>query len=129
MRAEQDGTAKTYRCRFVFFGTGYYDYDNPYKPPFPGIETFTGDVVHPQHWPASLDCTGKRFVVIGSGATAVSLIPSLAEQAAHVTMLQRTPSYMISTPQVEPTSVRSETCCRAGLPTGSFAGATLSRVC
>ncbi|MGH3595593.1 MAG: flavin-containing monooxygenase, partial [Mycobacterium sp.] len=102
---EQDGADKTYRCRFVFFGTGYYDYDNPYKPPFPGIETFTGDVVHPQHWPASLDCTGKRVVVIGSGATAVSLIPSLAEQAAHVTMLQRTPSYMISAPQVEPTAV------------------------
>ena len=105
VQAEQDGADKTYRCRFVFFGTGYYDYDNPYKPPFPGIETFTGDVVHPQHWPASLDCTGKRFVVIGSGATAVSLIPSLAERAAHVTMLQRTPSYMISAPQVEPTAV------------------------
>jgi cation diffusion facilitator CzcD-associated flavoprotein CzcO len=62
-------------------------------------------VVHPQHWPASLDCTGKRVVVIGSGATAVSLIPTLAQRAAHVTMLQRTPSYMISTLEVEPTSV------------------------
>jgi cation diffusion facilitator CzcD-associated flavoprotein CzcO len=102
VRAEQDGTDKTYRCRFVFFGTGYYDYDNPYKPPFPGIDTFTGQVVHPQHWPESLDCSGKRFVVIGSGATAVSLMPELAQRAAHVTMLQRTPSYMMSAPHVEP---------------------------
>jgi cation diffusion facilitator CzcD-associated flavoprotein CzcO len=105
IRTEQNGVDKTYRCRFLFFGTGYYDYDNPYQPTFPGIENFTGEVVHPQHWPESLDCTGKRCVVIGSGATAVSLIPTLAEQAAHVTMLQRTPSYMISAPQVEPTAV------------------------
>jgi cation diffusion facilitator CzcD-associated flavoprotein CzcO len=105
IRAEQDGSDKTYRCRFVFFGTGYYDYDNPYTPTFPGIENFTGEVVHPQHWPESLDTTGKRCVVIGSGATAVSLIPTLAQQAAHVTMLQRTPSYMISAPQVEPTAI------------------------
>jgi cation diffusion facilitator CzcD-associated flavoprotein CzcO len=106
IRVEQDGLGdRTYRCRFVFFGTGYYDYDNPYTPTFPGIETFAGEVVHPQHWPESLDCAGKRCVVIGSGATAVSLIPTLAKQAARVTMLQRTPSYMISAPQVEPTAV------------------------
>lgn len=103
--AEQDGDDQTLRCRFVFFCTGYYDYDNPYQPTFPGIESFVGEVVHPQHWPDSLDCTGKRVVVIGSGATAVSLIPTLAEQADHVTMLQRTPSYMISAPKVEPTAV------------------------
>lgn len=102
---EQDGTAKTFRCRFLFFGTGYYNYDNPYRPPFAGIETFTGDVVHPQRWPESLDCAGKRCVVIGSGATAVSLIPELAQRAAHVTMLQRTPSYMISAPRVERTAI------------------------
>ena len=105
LRAEQGGSDRTYRCRFVFFGTGYYDYDNPYSPGFPGIEQFAGEVVHPQHWPDSLDCTGKRCVVIGSGATAVSLIPTLAQQAEHVTMLQRTPSYMISAPQVEPTAI------------------------
>lgn len=105
LHTEQGGTEATYRCRFVFFGTGYYDYDNPYNPGFPGIDEFAGKVVHPQHWPESLDCTGKRCVVIGSGATAVSLIPTLAEQATHVTMLQRTPSYMISAPQVEPTAV------------------------
>ncbi|WP_163756494.1 flavin-containing monooxygenase [Mycobacterium botniense] len=104
IRAERDGADETYRCRFVFFGTGYYDYDNPYTPAFAGIQDFAGEVVHPQHWPESLDCTGKRVVVIGSGATAVSLIPSLARQAAHVTMLQRTPSYMISAPQIEPTA-------------------------
>ena len=96
VQTEQDGEPKTYRGRFLFFGTGYYNYDEPYAPAFPGIEDFTGDVVHPQHWPESLDYAGKRLVVIGSGATAVSMIPSLTEKAAHVTMLQRTPSYMIS---------------------------------
>jgi cation diffusion facilitator CzcD-associated flavoprotein CzcO len=105
IRAEQGGVETNYRCRFVFFGTGYYDYDNPYTPGFPGIEEFAGQVVHPQHWPDSLDCTGKRCVVIGSGATAVSLIPTLSQQAAHVTMLQRTPSYMISAMKVEPTAI------------------------
>jgi cation diffusion facilitator CzcD-associated flavoprotein CzcO len=105
VRAERGGAEEIYRCRFVFFATGYYDYDNPYQPAFPGIENFAGEVVHPQHWPESLDCAGKRFVVIGSGATAVSLIPTLAACAGHVTMLQRTPSYMISAPLVEPTAV------------------------
>ena len=104
VQTEQDGTAKAYRARFLFFGTGYYNYDEPYAPAFPGIENFTGDVVHPQHWPESLDYAGKRLVVIGSGATAVSMIPSLTEKAAHVTMLQRTPSYMISAVRVEPTA-------------------------
>ena len=66
---------KTYRGRFLFFGTGYYNYDSPYSPEFPGIEDFAGEVAHPQHWPESLDYAGKRVVVIGSGATAISLIP------------------------------------------------------
>ncbi len=104
VRAEQDGTDRIYRSRFVFFGTGYYDYDKPYRPAFPGMDEFAGEMVHPQHWPESFDYTGKRIVVIGSGATAASLIPSLAEKASHVTMLQRTPSYMISAPQIEPTA-------------------------
>ncbi|HET6735093.1 flavin-containing monooxygenase [Mycobacterium sp.] len=104
VQTEQDGAPKTYRSRFLFFGTGYYNYDEPYAPTFPGVEDFTGEVAHPQHWPESLDCTGKRVVVIGSGATAVSMIPSLAAKAAHVTMLQRTPSYMISAMRVEPTA-------------------------
>jgi cation diffusion facilitator CzcD-associated flavoprotein CzcO len=103
VRAEQDGAPQTYRCRFLFFATGYYNYDEPYTPDFPGLSDFAGEVAHPQHWPESLDHTGKRIVVIGSGATAVSLIPSLTDEAGHVTMLQRTPSYMISAAKVEPT--------------------------
>ena len=82
VQTDQDGVLKTYRARFLFFGTGYYNYDEPYAPTFPGIENFTGVVVHPQHWPEGFDYTGKRLVVIGSGATAVSLILSLTEKAA-----------------------------------------------
>ncbi|GAA3710969.1 NAD(P)/FAD-dependent oxidoreductase [Gordonia hankookensis] len=93
------GTEQTYRCRFVYFATGYYDYDDPYRPRFTGLDDFTGTVVHPQHWPEGLDHSGKRIVVIGSGATAVSLIPSLARTAEHVTMLQRSPSYIASMSQ------------------------------
>ncbi|MFZ1179397.1 MAG: NAD(P)/FAD-dependent oxidoreductase, partial [Mycobacterium sp.] len=93
---EQDGARKLYRGRFVFFGSGYYNYDEGYTPDFPGIEQFEGTVVHPQHWPEDLDYTGKKIVVIGSGATAVTLIPSLSERAGKVTMLQRSPTYLIS---------------------------------
>jgi cation diffusion facilitator CzcD-associated flavoprotein CzcO len=93
---EQAGATMTYRSRFVFFGAGYYNYDNPYIPEFAGIGQFGGVVVHPQHWPEELDYTGKKMVVIGSGATAMSMIPALAERAAKVTMLQRTPSYVAS---------------------------------
>ena len=92
--AEQDGAEKTYRGRFLFFGSGYYNYDEGYTPDFPGIEEFGGTVVHPQYWPQDLDYTGKKMVVIGSGATAMSLIPSLAEKAAKVIMLQRSPTYV-----------------------------------
>jgi len=102
VETEQNGTPKAYRGRFLFFGTGYYNYDEPYAPEFPGIEEFTGEVVHPQFWPESLDYSGKRVVVIGSGATAVSMIPSLTEKASHVTMLQRSPTYMLSMPRVHP---------------------------
>jgi cation diffusion facilitator CzcD-associated flavoprotein CzcO len=94
--AEQDGTETVYRGRFVFFGSGYYNYDEGYTPDFPGIEEFGGTVVHPQYWPEDLDYAGKKMVVIGSGATAMSLIPSLAEKAAKVTMLQRSPTYLFS---------------------------------
>ena len=79
--AEQDGTEKTYRGRFLFFGSGYYNYDEGYTPDFPGLNEFDGSIVHPQHWPEDLDYQGKKVVVIGSGATAMSLIPSLAEKA------------------------------------------------
>ncbi|BBZ27411.1 monooxygenase flavin-binding family protein [Mycolicibacterium madagascariense] len=98
----RDGVQKLYRGRFLFCGTGYYDYDHPYTPEFPGVEDFAGDVVHPQFWPESLDYSGKRVVVIGSGATAISLVPALAQQAAHVTMLQRSPTYMMSMARIDP---------------------------
>ena len=102
VQTDINGEPKTYRGRFLFFGTGYYNYDEPYNPEFPGIDQFKGEVVHPQFWPESLDYTGKRVVVIGSGATAVSLIPALTETAGHVTMLQRSPTYMLSAPRINP---------------------------
>jgi monooxygenase len=83
---------------FVFACTGYYDYEQGYSPYFEGIERFEGDVIHPQHWPEDLDYAGKRVVVIGSGATAVTLVPAMAKTAEHVTMLQRSPSYVLSLP-------------------------------
>jgi monooxygenase len=87
---------------FVFSCSGYYRYDKGHEPAFPGRERFQGTVIHPQHWPEDLDYDGKKIVVIGSGATAVTLIPSLAERAEHVTMLQRSPSYVVSVPQSNP---------------------------
>ena len=98
----ENGQPKVYRSRFVFFGSGYYNYDQPYSPDFAGLEKFTGTVIHAQHWPDDLDYTGKKIVVIGSGATAVSLVPALARKAAHVTMLQRSPGYLFSMPRVNP---------------------------
>ncbi|WIM85926.1 NAD(P)/FAD-dependent oxidoreductase [Candidatus Mycobacterium wuenschmannii] len=94
--ATQDGDEKVFRGRFVFFGSGYYNYDEGYTPDFPGFTEFAGAVVHPQYWPEDLDYRGKKVVVIGSGATAMSLIPSLAEKASKVTMLQRSPTYLFS---------------------------------
>jgi cation diffusion facilitator CzcD-associated flavoprotein CzcO len=93
---EQDGVTKLYRSRFVYFASGYYNYDEGYTPDFPDIDEFDGVVVHPQHWPEDLDHTGKKVVIIGSGATAVTLLPSLSEKAADVTMLQRSPTYMVA---------------------------------
>jgi monooxygenase len=85
-------------CDFLWTCSGYYRYDEGYTPEFEGVERFHGPVVHPQHWPEGLDYSGKRVVVIGSGATAVTLVPAMAEQAAHVTMLQRSPTYIASLP-------------------------------
>ena len=93
-------------CGFLYTCTGYYRYDQGYSPVFPGIEHFGGQVVHPQHWPEDLDYAGKRVVVIGSGATAVTLVPAMAEQAAHVTMLQRSPSYVVTVPARDPIADR-----------------------
>ncbi len=90
---------ETVKARWIFAGTGYYNYDEGFTPDFPGIDEFRGTVVHPQHWPEDLDYTGKKVVVIGSGATAVTLVPSMTPTAAHVTMLQRTPTYVIPLPR------------------------------
>ena len=99
--AERTDTGETVELTagFVFSCTGYYRYDHGYQPDFAGIDDFTGTVVHPQFWPDDLDFAGKRVVVIGSGATAITLVPSLAETAAHVTMLQRSPTYIASVPE------------------------------
>ena len=85
-------------CRFLFFCSGYYDYTHGHDPQWPGRDSFTGRIVHPQQWPADVDFAGRRVVVIGSGATAVTLVPELAATAAHVTMLQRSPSYVVALP-------------------------------
>ncbi|MEV8507961.1 NAD(P)/FAD-dependent oxidoreductase [Actinoplanes sp. NPDC051475] len=92
--------------RFLYLCTGYYRYDAGYTPPLPGIERYGGSVVHPQHWPADLDYTGKNVVVIGSGATAVTLVPAMAQRAAHVTMLQRSPTYVMTLPAEDPIATR-----------------------
>ena len=98
--AERTDTGETVKitCRFLFACTGYYRYDEGYTPEFEGTDRFRGRIVHPQHWPQDLDYEGKRVLVIGSGATAVTLVPAMADRAAHVTMLQRSPSYVISLP-------------------------------
>jgi cation diffusion facilitator CzcD-associated flavoprotein CzcO len=87
-----------FTCSFLFLCAGYYSYEGGYTPELPGIERFAGRVVHPQKWTSDIDYEGKRVVVIGSGATAVTLVPELAKKAAHVTMLQRSPTYVVSSP-------------------------------
>jgi cation diffusion facilitator CzcD-associated flavoprotein CzcO len=95
----QHGTQSvTLTCSFLLCCSGYYRYDEGYTPEFAGVDDFAGQVVHPQHWPEDLDYAGKRVVVIGSGATAVTLVPAMAATAAHVTMLQRSPSYVLTLP-------------------------------
>ena len=96
--AQADGGTVQMRCNFLFMCAGYYQYAAGYKPEFPGEEDFAGRIVHPQHWTPDIDVAGKRVVVIGSGATAMTLVPSLAAQAAHVTMLQRSPTYVVARP-------------------------------
>ncbi|HMD57588.1 MAG TPA: NAD(P)/FAD-dependent oxidoreductase [Solirubrobacteraceae bacterium] len=96
------GEREQLSCSLLFANTGYYRYDEGYTPKIPGQERFRGQIIHPQHWPEDLDYAGKRVVVIGSGATAVTLVPAMAERAAHVTMLQRSPSYVLSLPNDDP---------------------------
>ncbi|HEU4834665.1 MAG TPA: NAD(P)/FAD-dependent oxidoreductase [Pyrinomonadaceae bacterium] len=91
-------TGEILTCNFLYLCTGYYDYASGYTPEWPGVARFRGTIVHPQKWPEDLDYSGKRVVVIGSGATAITLVPAMAQRAAHVTMLQRSPSYVVSRP-------------------------------
>ena len=93
-----------YSCSFLYLASGYYDYAQGYRPEWPGEVEFAGRVVHPQAWPEDLDFAGKKVAVIGSGATAVTLVPALAEKAAHVTMVQRTPSYIVARPSRDRTA-------------------------
>jgi monooxygenase len=104
VEAERSDTAETVRltCGFLFVCSGYYRYDEAYTPEFVGRERFSGRIVHPQHWTDDIDYAGRRVVVIGSGATAVTLVPTLAEHAARVTMLQRSPTYIVSLPAEDP---------------------------
>jgi monooxygenase len=104
-RSELGDTA-SFTCGFIFVNSGYYRYDQGYTPEFPGIERFGGEVIHPQHWPEDADYAGKRVVVIGSGATAMTLVPALAEEAAQVTMLQRSPTYVVSLASEDPIAER-----------------------
>jgi monooxygenase len=104
VEAMRTDTQETVRmtCAFLLMCSGYYRYDEGYTPEFEGTERFKGRIVHPQHWPQDLDHADKRVVVIGSGATAVTLVPAMAQSAAHVTMLQRSPTYIVSLPGEDP---------------------------
>jgi monooxygenase len=101
VEAEHEGRAVLFKARYVLMCAGYYRYSAGYTPEFAGVEHFKGRLIHPQFWPEDLDYTDRRIIVIGSGATAVTLIPALARQAAHVTMLQRSPSYIVSLPAAD----------------------------
>lgn len=98
----EDKSIVSFKARFLLLNTGYYDYQEGFSPKFEGTEKFKGQIIHPQHWPENLDYSNKKVVVIGSGATAVTLLPSMAGKAQHVTMLQRSPTYMVSFPAVDP---------------------------
>jgi cation diffusion facilitator CzcD-associated flavoprotein CzcO len=105
VRVERDGEPVTLTTNLLWGCSGYYDYEQGYAPEFPGQDDFAGTIVHPQFWPEDLDHTGKRVVVIGSGATAITLVPAMAGTAEHVTMLQRSPSYVLSRPGRDPWAV------------------------
>lgn len=101
-----DTADAAYTCSFLYVCSGYYDYDSGYVVDFDGKNDFQGRIVHPQHWPDQLDYAGQRVVVIGSGATAVTLVPAMAGTAEHVTLLQRSPSYVASRPAHDAVSDR-----------------------
>jgi len=102
VKSDETGETVRYSCNFLYGCTGYYRYDAGYEPSFPGVGHFHGQIVHPQHWPENLDYAGKKIVVIGSGATAVTLVPAMSHTAAHVTMLQRSPTYILTLPNHDP---------------------------
>ncbi len=107
VRVDRGGEEVEFSAKYLMACSGYYNYDQGYSPEFAGADEFDGTIIHPQHWPENLDYTGKKIVVIGSGATAVTLIPALAGSGAgHVTMLQRSPTYIGSLPDVDPFAVR-----------------------
>ena len=96
------GNESMITCNFLYFCVGYYDYENGHEPEFEGQSDFNGDIIHPQHWPENLNYKDKNVVVIGSGATAVTLIPSMADETKHITMLQRSPTYYMVRPNIDP---------------------------
>ena len=120
----ESGATRTVRARFLYMCSGYYSYDHAYRPRFEGEDAYRGRIVQPQFWPQDLDYTGKRVVVIGSGATAVTLVPAMAQQAAHVTMLQRSPTYVVA----RPSEYRFARRLQALLPAGAAYGLTRWRV-
>jgi monooxygenase len=102
VEAEHQGRTTRFTCSFLFMCSGYYNPEQGYTPEFEDMDKFKGRLVHPQHWPEDLNYAGKRVVVIGSGATAVTIVPEMAKDAGHVTMLQRSPTYMVSRPSEDP---------------------------
>lgn len=118
--ADRDGTEITFTCVFLFMASGYYNYARGHTPEFAGVADFRGRIVHPQFWTDDVDYAGKRIVVIGSGATAVTLVPELAKRAAHVTMLQRSPTYIVARPSED----KIANWLRRRLPAGAAYGIT-----
>ena len=106
LQHSHNGETRQMRCNFLFMCSGYYRYDRGYTPEWPGMERFQGEIIHPQAWRDELELAGKRIIVIGSGATAVTMTPALAQLAGHVTMLQRSPSYLVSAPSIDETAQR-----------------------
>lgn len=101
---EAGNNKEQYTANFLLGCTGYYNYDAGFRPDFPGEKDFKGQIIHPQFWPENLDYASKRVVIIGSGATAITLVPNMTDKAAHVTMLQRSPTYILSVPAIDPLS-------------------------
>ena len=104
----EQGQTRIINCSYIYSCTGYYRYDKGYMPEFSNLESFSGQIIHPQHWPDNFNYDGKTVVVIGSGATAITLVPAMAKSAKHVTMLQRSPTYVISSPSTDKLAAKIE---------------------